>query len=115
MANQPAKANLRCLALKRITNAKINLILVITILFFVGALNASKMKFSFDERIQTNAMANFTQIYEYENLHIKKGERIGNFELGSTIVILSEKDAIEYNLFENKELKFAEAIGRIKE
>ena len=73
------------------------------------------MKFSFDDRIQTNVVANFTQIYEYENLHIKKSDRLGNFELGSTIVILSEKDAIEYNLFENKELKFAEAIGRIKE
>lgn len=83
-------------------------------LVFVGALNVGKMKFSFDERIQTNAMANFTQIYEYENLHIKKGERLGNFELGSTIVILSEKDAIEYNLFENKELKFAETIGILK-
>ena len=72
------------------------------------------MKFCFDDRIQTNAMANFTQIYEYENLHIKKGERLGNFELGSTIVILSEKDATKYNLFENKELKFAEAIRLIK-
>lgn len=91
MANQPAKANLYYLALKRITNAKINLILVITILFFVGALNVGKMKFSFDERIQTNVVANFTQIYEYENLHIKKGERLGNFELGSNIVILGEK------------------------
>ncbi|ERJ23951.1 putative decarboxylase [Campylobacter concisus UNSW3] len=73
------------------------------------------MKFCFDDRIQTNAMANFTQIYEYENLHIKKGERLGNFVLGSTIVMLSEKDVIEYNLFENKELKFAEATRKIKE
>ena len=72
------------------------------------------MKFCFDDRIQTNAMANFTQIYEYENLHIKKGERLGNFELGSTIVILSEKDVIWYNLFKNKELKFAEAVGLVK-
>ena len=71
------------------------------------------MKFSFDER-QTNVVANFMQIYEHKNLHIKKGERLGNFELGSTIVILSEKDAIKYNLFENKELKFAEAIRLIK-
>ena len=102
------------MALKRITNAKINLILAITILFLVGALNVGKIKFSFDERIQTNVVANFTQIYEYENLHIKKGECLGNFELGSTIVILSEKDATKYNLFENKELKFAEAIGLIK-
>ena len=114
MANQHAKVNLYYLALKRITNAKINLILVITILFFVGALNVGKMKFSFDERIQTNVVANFMQIYEHKNLHIKKGERLGNFELGSTIVILSEKDAIKYNLFENKELKFAEAIRLIK-
>ena len=57
------------------------------------------MKFSFDGRMQTNVVANFTQIYEYEKIHIKKGERLANFELGSTIVILSEKDAIEYNLF----------------
>ncbi|WP_262367280.1 phosphatidylserine decarboxylase [Campylobacter concisus] len=81
---------------------------------FVGTLNASKMKFDFDERIQTNVVANFTQIYEYKNLHIKKGERLGNFELGLTIVILSEKDATKFKLFENKELKFAEAIGLIK-
>ena len=72
------------------------------------------MKFSFDERIQTNVMANFTQIYDYENLHIKKGERLGNFELGLTIVILREKDATKFKLFENKELKFTEAIRLIK-
>jgi len=60
-------------------------------------------------------VANFTQIYEYEKFTHQKGRASGDFELGSTIVILSEKDAIEYNLFENKELKFAEAIGRIKE
>ena len=80
----------------------------------MGALNVGKMKFCFDGRIQTNVVANFTQIYEYENLHIKKGDRLGNFELGSTIVILSEKDATKFNLFKNKELKFAEAIRLIK-
>ena len=52
------------MALKRITNVKINLSYLTTI--FVGALNASKMKFDFDERIPTNVVANFTQIYEYE-------------------------------------------------
>ena len=80
----------------------------------MGALNVGKMKFCFDDRIQTNVVANFMQIYEYENLHIKKSDRLGNFELGSTIVILSEKDATKFKLFENKELKFAEAIGLIK-
>ena len=113
MANQPAKANLYYLALKRITNAKINLFLAITILFLVGALNVGKMKFCFDERIQTNAMANFTQIYEYENLHIKKGERLGILSLAQLSSYLA-RNANKYNLFENKELKFTEAIRLIK-
>lgn len=113
MANQHAKVNLYYLALKRITNAKINLILVITILFFVGALNVGKMKFSFDERIQTNVVANFTQIYEYENLYIKKGERLGISSLARPSSYLA-RNATKYNLFENKELKFTEAIRLIK-
>ncbi|WP_169763512.1 phosphatidylserine decarboxylase [Campylobacter mucosalis] len=83
-------------------------------LVFVGAINVGKMKFNFDERICTNASANFTQIYSYENLHIKKGEELGRFELGSTILIVSEKDCIEYNLFEQKNIKQAESIGMIK-
>ena len=45
----------------------------------------------------------------------QKGRASGDFELGSTIVILSEKDATKFKLFKNKELKFAEAISRIKE
>ena len=73
MANQPAMVNLHCLAilffLKIIYPSSNDPI-------FVGALNANKMKFCFDEGIQTNVVANFTQIYEYENLHIKKGERL---------------------------------------
>jgi len=113
VANQHAKVNLYYLALKRITNAKINLILVITILFFVGALNVGKMKFSFDERIQTNVVANFTQIYEYENLYIKKGERLGISSLARPSSYLA-RNATKYNLFENKELKFTEAIRLIK-
>ena len=48
-------------------------------------------------------------------IYISKRASIWEFRACSTIVILSEKDATKYNLFENKELKFAEAIGRIKE
>ena len=66
-------------------------------LVFVGALNVGRMKFCFDERIQTNANADFTQL--------------GNFELGSTILIISQKGAIEYNLFPEKPLKQGETIG----
>ena len=47
-------------------------------------------------------------------IYTSKKQASGNFELGSTIVILSEKDATKFNLFKNKELKFTEAIGLIK-
>ncbi|MGF7405310.1 hypothetical protein MTT29_09485 [Campylobacter concisus] len=94
---------------KNVTNVKINLILAVMSLVFVGVLNVGKMKFSFDERIQTNVVANFTQIYEYENLHIKKGERLGILSLAQLSSYLA-RNANKYNLFENKELKFTEAI-----
>ncbi|MDO5046436.1 phosphatidylserine decarboxylase [Campylobacter sp.] len=83
-------------------------------LVFVGALNVGKMRFLFDARIQTNAMAEFIQTYEYENLAVKKGEELGCFELGSTIVMVAEEGGIEHNLFEGKTLKFGESIGLIK-
>lgn len=83
-------------------------------LVFVGALNVGKMKFIFDERIQTNATASFIQSYEYENLRVNKGDLLGYFELGSTIVMIAEDGALEHNLFEGKTLKFGESIGLIK-
>ena len=49
------------------------------------------MKFCFDERIQTNVVANFTQIYEYENLHIKRGERLGISSLAQLSSYLAKK------------------------
>ncbi|WP_258031607.1 hypothetical protein [Campylobacter concisus] len=49
------------------------------------------MKFCFDGRIQTNVVANFTQIYEYENLHIKKGERLGILSLAQPLSYLAKK------------------------
>ncbi|QCD52947.1 phosphatidylserine decarboxylase [Campylobacter sp. RM16192] len=92
----------------RISNKKI------VWLVFVGALNVGKMKFIFDDRIQTNAMASFVQSYEYENLSVRKGELLGYFELGSTIVIVGEKDSLELNLFNSKVLKFGDSVGMIK-
>lgn len=60
---------------------------------FVGALNVGKMRFDFDARIQTNACASRSEaLYEYENLNFKKGDHLGNFELGSTIVLVAQSE-----------------------
>ncbi|AVX44463.1 phosphatidylserine decarboxylase [Campylobacter concisus] len=72
------------------------------------------MKFSFDERIQTNVVANFTQIYKYEKIHIKKGERLGISSLAQLSLYLAKKIRPNLTSLENKELKFTEAIRLIK-
>lgn len=81
-------------------------------LVFVGAINVGKMRFNFDDRIQTNAKnGDFT--YEYKNLFVKKGEELGNFELGSTIVIVSDKDSLKYEIKDQDFIKFSQTIAKI--
>ncbi|WP_163280401.1 phosphatidylserine decarboxylase [Campylobacter fetus] len=81
-------------------------------LVFIGAWNVGKMKFDFEPRIDTNIKAKALS-YEYSNLNLKKGDHIGNFELGSTIVMISEKNGIEYNVKADDTLKFGKNIGKI--
>ena len=64
------------------------------------------MKFGFDERIQTNVVANFTQIYKYENLHIKKGERLGISSLAQPSSYLAKKMQPSITSLKTKSLNF---------
>ncbi|MDA3050407.1 archaetidylserine decarboxylase [Campylobacter sp. JMF_02 ED1] len=93
-------------------------------LVFVGALNVGKMKFDFDERIQTNAKANdkareilnfdYNKFDYGEGVSFKKGEHIGNFELGSTIVMIAEKEFLEFEISQGQRVKFAQKIASLK-
>ncbi|MBR6611387.1 MAG: phosphatidylserine decarboxylase, partial [Campylobacter sp.] len=80
---------------------------------FVGALNVGKMKFDFEPRITTNANLS-AAFYEYNNLYLKSGEHIGNFELGSTIVIISQNGAINYTIKSDEPLKQGQSIGKLE-
>lgn len=77
---------------------------------FVGALNVGKMKFDFEPRIKTNSNL-APAFYEYNNLNLKKGQHIGNFELGSTIVIISQNGAINYKIKKDEPLKQGQSIA----
>ncbi len=78
---------------------------------FVGALNVGKIAFSFDASIQTNASTNLQRYYCYDNLKIAKGEELGHFEMGSTIVMLFEKELIHFDLGHVRTVKFGQPIG----
>ena len=81
---------------------------------FVGALNVGKMRFDFDTRIQTNACASRAEaLYEYENLSFKKGDHLGNFELGSTIVLVAQSEFLKFSVSSETAVKFSQKIGEL--
>jgi len=81
----------------------------------VSALNVGVMKVSFEPRIQTNASATTPKVYEFENLTLKKGEDFGCFEMGSTIVLLAQKDMFaDVHIEQNEHIKYGQTIGHLK-
>ena len=83
---------------------------------FVGALNVGKMRFDFDARIQTNACASRAEaLYEYENLSFKKGDHLGNFELGSTIVLVAQSEFLKFEIPADTSVKFGQKIAEFNE
>ncbi len=84
------------------------------IMVLVGALNVGKMVVTFEDRVNTNSDIREPQHYTYTNLTIEKGELFGWFEMGSTILLFSQKGAFVPNLSINQKVKFSENIGEIK-
>jgi phosphatidylserine decarboxylase len=78
----------------------------------VGALNVGVMQVAFEPKIQTNADAVTPTVYNYENLHLKKGDDFGCFEMGSTIVILAQKDMLKIEDIVGKDVKYGETIAK---
>lgn len=79
----------------------------------VGALNVGKMVLNFEPKIETNIEAEGVKFYEYENLNIKKGADLGFFKMGSTVLILSEKDFLNPKLTNLKPVKFGNIVADI--
>lgn len=78
---------------------------------FVGALNVGKMAFTFDETIQTNAKNSYQQWYDYTNVFLRKGDELGHFCMGSTIVMLFEKESFEVAVQEGQNVRFGQKLG----
>ena len=80
---------------------------------FVGALNVGEMVFGFEPKVETNRDQKEIKVYEYENMHINKGECIGWFKMGSTVVMAWEKNMIKLENLTNQKVKFGNIIGNI--
>jgi phosphatidylserine decarboxylase len=80
-------------------------------LVLVGALNVGKMELTFEPLINTNT--GIGGMYEYDNLHLKKGTDLGCFQMGSTIIFLAPKDMITTTVMIGSCGRYGETIGRL--
>ena len=78
---------------------------------FVGALNVGQMVFTFESAVETNSDASEIKVYEYDNLNVKKAECLGYFKMGSTVVMIWEKDSIKLKNLTNKKITFGSSIN----
>ena len=80
---------------------------------FVGALNVGQMVFEFENRVETNTNAKEMKVYTYDNIEISRGECLGYFKMGSTVVMIWEKDMVNLENLLDKNIKFGEKIVSI--
>jgi phosphatidylserine decarboxylase len=79
---------------------------------FVGALNVGKMIFHFEPQVNTNSFETVhNKVYEYEDLYIQKGEELGYFEMGSTVLVFWENEFVELENLINTKVRFTDKIA----
>lgn len=80
---------------------------------FVGALNVGQMVFEFEKQVETNKDTKEIKVYNYENIEFSRGDCLGYFKMGSTVVILWEKDFVSLENLLNQNVKFGQKIATI--
>lgn len=77
----------------------------------VGALNVGKMTLSFEPSIETNINASKLNVFEYTNVSLKKGDELGMFKMGSTVVMIFEEGFVDLKGELLKKVRFGEEIA----
>ncbi len=80
----------------------------------VGALNVGKMTLAFEKKLDTNISdLKEMRVFEYgeDGVELKKGEELGMFMMGSTIVMLFENGFVKLEDKLNKKVRFADVIA----
>ena len=79
----------------------------------VSALNVGVMKVSFIPQLQTNADVEKPTVYEFDDLYLNKGDDFGCFEMGSTIVMITEKEMMQLLVKPGEKVRFGQTIGKL--
>ncbi|MCP4686921.1 MAG: phosphatidylserine decarboxylase [Desulfobacterales bacterium] len=82
-------------------------------LIFVGAAMVGSMTFEFEPRVRTNRDSPAIKVYDYEDQWILKGDCIGCFHMGSSIVMVARKNFLELRTGLNQKVKFGDTVARV--
>ncbi len=87
----------------------------IYVLVLVGALNVGKMVVAFEPDLRTNTDRFEAKHYRYDDKEIvlTRGELLGWFEMGSTVVMFVQKGAVKLETALNQKVRFGDSIGKI--
>lgn len=79
----------------------------------VGATSVGKIRVTYDPNIATNRWIRLAKEHMYdEEIYIRKGAELGRFEMGSTVMLLFERDSVDLLEFEEKQkLLFGQPIA----
>ncbi len=79
----------------------------------VGATSVGKIRVTYDPNIATNRWIRLAKEHLYdEEIQIRKGAELGRFEMGSTVMLLFERDSVDLLEFEEKQkLLFGQPIA----
>lgn len=84
----------------------------------VGAMNVGRISLSYADVVSNRSLIRKFREHEYTNGMgpvVAKGDELGIFQLGSTVILLFEKNTIELSsLKEGQKVRMGDAIGRFK-
>lgn len=80
-------------------------------MIFVGALNVGQMVFTFEPKVETNTDVTQINVIEYDNLEVKKGDCLGYFKMGSTVVMVWEKNSVKLKDLTNQKVSFGTIVA----
>jgi len=82
-------------------------------LVMVGALNVGQIVINAQSDLHTNANVKQPTVYDYKDLQIKKGDELGYFMMGSTVIVISEKNMLEINVQVAENVRFGQKIATL--
>jgi phosphatidylserine decarboxylase len=60
---------------------------------FVGATNVGSITIEFEPALHTNTGSRERRVFEYDGLTVHKGDYLGGFRMGSSILLFADTDA----------------------